>query len=365
MASELYLGAMSGTSLDGLDLALCDFTADNILIDHHFCSFPEQLKQQLYHLSHTATVELDHLYQVEQAYSVFCAETVQNWLSSSQNQMSNIAALGFHGQTIRHQPSAKFPYTVQIGDLSQIAAATGLTVVGDFRRKDIALGGQGAPLVPPFHQAMFGSSTINRVIANIGGISNITVLSPEHPPLGYDTGPGNALLDYWYSQHNQGSYDNEGRWASEGAINQVLLQELLSTPYFQMPFPKSTGRELFNPEWLSNYLATSSAPPKDIQTTLTELTAISLAQEVKKHKEIKEVFICGGGYQNHFLLQRLKTHLETISVHSTSKLGIHPDWIEACAFAWLAKNTMNKERTPLMATTGAIRDSILGGVYFS
>ncbi|MFC3152432.1 anhydro-N-acetylmuramic acid kinase [Litoribrevibacter euphylliae] len=373
MASELYLGAMSGTSLDGLDIVLCDFNSkDNILLASHFSPFPKELKSTLYDLSHDETVAINHLYETEQRYSEFCASVVNQFIEQHAIQKLSIKALGLHGQTIRHEPKIPNRFTVQIGDWSKVAALTDITTIGDFRRKDLALGGEGAPLVPPFHQAIFQHPENARIVMNIGGISNITALTPEQQPLGYDTGPGNALLDFWYSKHQSGHYDNQGQWARQGRIIPEILNKLLNEPYFKQAAPKSTGRELFNPEWLTQKLSANSSDssfeiaPVDLQATLTELTAITTTNEIKQQLTAGEVFICGGGWKNSYLIERIETLLgSSYQVSSTETLGIHPDWVEACAFAWLASNTLNRRDSHQSSTTGASRDAILGGIYYA
>jgi len=365
MAPQFYLGAMSGTSLDGLDIVLCDFESHQILKHSSFFPFPDSLKDALFSLCHCEQTSLNQLYTTEQTFSLFCSEAIKNFLHQHQIKADSVMAAGIHGQTIRHEPNLPNPFTVQLGDWSRMAADTGLTIIGDFRRKDLALNGQGAPLVPPFHQAMFESNT-PRVIANIGGISNISVLKSNEPTLGYDTGPGNALLDFWFSKHHSTHYDHNGDWARSGKIDTNLLNQLRSEPYFLQAFPKSTGRELFNPEWLTPILTEhNTVPAQDIQATLTELTASTLADAVKLHLNKGELFICGGGWRNAFLVERIKELLgKDYSVESTEALGIHSDWIEACAFAWLASNTINKKDSGQASATGADRNAILGGIYY-
>ena len=369
---DLYIGAMSGTSLDGLDLAICDLNSQSPVLHTKLFEFPSLLKQSLFDLSHQTTITFNNLYQTEQNYSDFCAHSINSLLKELKLSPSEIKAIGMHGQTVRHHPELSPGYTVQLANLSHISAHTGITTVGDFRRKDLALGGQGAPLVPPFHNAYFGSKTETRVIANIGGISNISILKPKASPVGYDTGPGNALLDYWFSKHNSGDYDLNGDWAKQGQVNTTLLNQLLSVEYFTLSAPKSTGRELFNPEWLHNELdefhqhnpiITSTA---DIQATLTELTAKTLADEISTQaKEAGSVYVCGGGWKNSHLINRLSYHLgNKIKVASTTELGIESDWIEACAFAWFAKNTLERKDCMQSSATGATRDAILGGIYY-
>ncbi|GAA3944740.1 anhydro-N-acetylmuramic acid kinase [Litoribacillus peritrichatus] len=366
---------MSGTSLDGLDLALCDFQQSDIVTHSHFLPFPQTLKSALFELSHLETINIAQLFQTENFYSQFCADTINVWLRSLNIPASNISALGIHGQTIRHHPELTPGFTAQLGNWGQIAAQTGITTVGDFRRKDIALQGQGAPLVPPFHNAFFQSDDKHRVILNIGGISNISILTPKTVcpnanPVGYDTGPGNALLDYWYSQHNSGEFDNNGHWAKQGTVIPELLSQCLQTAYFQDSPPKSTGRELFNPNWLTHQLnalkQSHSFSAQDIQTTLVELTATSICKEIESTApNTQEVYVCGGGWKNSYLITRIRQLIGSqVYVGSTSDLGIQPDWIEACAFAWFAQETLAKRNIQQATTTGATRNALLGGIYY-
>lgn len=279
---------------------------------------------------------------------------------------AQIEAIGSHGQNIYHHPHPPYPFTLQIGDPNTIAALTGITTVADFRRKDLAYGGQGAPLVPAFHAEIFRHPHKNRVIVNIGGIANITVLpaDPTQPVIGFDTGPGNALLDSWIAKHLEQTHDHDGKWAAQGQYSETLLNALLSDPYFFHPSPKSTGREYFNLNWLKNFLP-FTAKPVDIQATLVELTARSIIDAINKHMLEGEIFVCGGGAHNAFLMQRLGSLAKNYTVSSTQTLHISPDWIEAMAFAWLAKQTLEKKPGNMPQVTGARQTAILGGIYHS
>lgn len=368
MAKELFLGAMSGTSLDGLDIALCelDIRLNTIhLITATTTVFPDTLRTVLYQLCHQQNVDFDFLYQTEQHYSQFCADATNKFLEQNNLSPKTVAAYGFHGQTIRHHPDKAPGYTLQIGDLSKISAHTGLRTVGDFRRKDIALGGQGAPFAPAFHQAFFADPDEHRVIANIGGISNISVLSQHELTSGFDTGPGNALLDYWFQKHNSGDYDASGHWAKQGRINAKLLTLLLEDNYFSLSPPKSTGRELFNSEWLDQKLSLIETPllPQDIQATLTEFTAYTLSDAINRYApKTNTIYVCGGGSHNTLLMERLR-HLSHKQVDTTEILGINPDWIEAAAFAWLAANRLHNKPIKLTNITGASKNAVYGGIY--
>ncbi len=281
---------------------------------------------------------------------------------------ASIRAIGSHGQTVLHRPNGDWPYTAQIGDPNIIAERTGITTVADFRRRDVAAGGQGAPLVPAFHQAVFWSSAVNRLVVNIGGMSNITVLSqdPSVPVVGFDTGPGNVLLDAWASVHRGAPLDEGGRWAAQGQIHLPLLQELLQDDYFSLPPPKSTGRERFNVSWLQEKLARLpvSVAPENIQRTLCELTVTSLKHAITQYADPpREVLICGGGAHNPLIMAGLSQSLPGSPVYSTERYGLPPDWVEAVAFAWLAERTLAGLPGNLPSVTGARRSVVLGAVY--
>ena len=305
----------------------------------------------------------------------------------------DIRAIGHHGQTIRHYPEGKSPdgkspdgkgFTLQIADANTLTIETGIPVVADFRRKDIALGGQGAPMVPAFHQAAFRCESAHRFIVNIGGIANLTYLPPHTPSapspenasqsvkvIGYDTGPGNTLLDKWAMRHINQPYDDNGQWASTGAVIEPLLTQLLTHPYLELPAPKSTGREDFNQSWLNQFLK-DNYKPEDVQATLVHLTAQTIATQIKatrlnasptNNDLAGEVYICGGGASNSYLLAQLTAQLPQYKVATTSELGINPDWVEAIAFAWLAKAYIEKIPGNIPSVTGASRETILGGMY--
>lgn len=356
--NELYIGLMSGTSADGIDAALVDFSQPHPqLIATHYNPYPRELRQLILELCHPGTNEINRLGELDIALGKAFAHTANTLLENQKISSTQIKAIGSHGQTIRHHPHLKF--TLQIGDPNVIAAETGITTIADFRRRDLAHGGQGAPLVPAFHQEIFASKE-SRAIVNIGGIANITVLTDS--VLGFDTGPGNNLLDAWAETHLQKTYDENGTWAAQGKVNIELLNQLLADPYFKLAPPKSTGREYFNLNWLKKFL-TPSISAVDVQATLAELTAINITDAVKKHLNTGEIFICGGGAHNAFLLSRIKELAKPLTAHSTSQLGIDPDWVEAIAFAWLAKQTLNKKPGNLTAVTGAKKPAILGGIY--
>lgn len=376
--SHYYIGIMSGTSLDGVDVALVGFKDDDsiVLISTHYQAIDAHLQQQLQSISHPDwRGSLSEIGILHQQLGTLFADSVNALLTQSTITTQQIKAIGSHGQTVWHQPTGKHPFSMQLGDANQISELTGITTVADFRNRDIAAGGQGAPLVPAFHQNIFTHPSLNRVILNIGGIANITLLpatSNEQPKKGisgFDTGPGNGLMDAWINQYKKARYDKNGDWAKGGKILADVLKQLLNEPYFSAPIPKSTGKELFNLVWLNNQLKNDIAhyKPEDIQATLTELTAISIANSIKQHDEYKtsltECLVCGGGAHNQFLMQRLQIHLPEIAIHTTQKQGIDPDWLEAIAFAWLAKQTIEGKSGNLPSATGAKGSRILGAIY--
>ncbi len=367
--TELYIGLMSGTSADGIDAALVDFSgAIPRLIATRFSSHSVALREKIHSLSKDGTNEIQLLGELDHLLGKAFAKTTNDLLKDQEVEAATIAAIGSHGQTVRHHPHHPHAFTLQIGDPNIIATETNITTVADFRRRDMALGGQGAPLVPAFHQAIFASTDTNRIIVNIGGIANITLLpkTAVHT-LGFDTGPGNVLLDGWIYKHQGLSHDEQGAWAQQGKIQLALLQLLLSDPYFKLAPPKSTGREYFNLAWLEHYLS-QLAPiaAVDVQATLTELTAQSILQAIQHHLPDGEILVCGGGAHNTFLMQRLQTLSQSrFAVASTKKYDIDPDWMEAIAFAWLARQTMHKKPGNLPHVTGAKQAAILGGIYYA
>jgi anhydro-N-acetylmuramic acid kinase len=365
--SKLFIGLMSGTSLDGIDTAIVDFShAKPQLLGHHCYELSTDLRLAILELRQPGFNEINRAAGLDNQLGNEFANAVNLLLQKENINKSHIIAIGSHGQTIRHQPHASYPFTLQIGDPNIIAAKTGITTVADFRRKDIALGGQGAPLVPAFHAALFATTEINRIIVNIGGIANATLLPKDgfKPILGFDTGPGNTLLDTWALQHLQQPYDKNGDWASTGKIDEEWLSLLLKDPFFKLPPPKSTGQEFFNLTWLKNTMP-STISPADVQTTLVDLTARSILEAINHHFDKGEILICGGGIHNHYLISRIRTLAKHYTVDSTEKFGIPPDWMEAMAFAWLAKQTLEKNSGNIPSATGALQASVLGGVYYS
>lgn len=359
---SLFIGLMSGTSLDGVDAALVDFGASRPqLLATAYLPYPPHLVPLLLALHAARSGELDCAATVANQLAQLYATTVVTLLQQSGYPASAIAAIGNHGQTIRHCPEAG--YTLQIGNNALLAELTGIDVIGDFRSRDIAAGGQGAPLVPAFHQAVFGSPASNRIILNIGGIANISYLPVAGQVFGFDTGPGNLLLDAWIREHQGQAYDRDGAWASSGQPIPALLTALLSEPYCEQAPPKSTGRDLFNLAWLQQRLSPEWAAV-DVQATLLAFTSHSIAQAIRRFCPAgNEILVCGGGARNTALMQDLKMQLPDIPVGTTSQLGIDPDWVEAAAFAWLAYRFVNRQPGNLAAVTGACGPRVLGALY--
>ena len=289
------------------------------------------------------------------------AEAVQALLQSAGFDGAAVTAIGCHGQTLRHHPQGDTPYTLQIGDPNRLAERTGITVVADFRRRDMAAGGQGAPLVPAFHQARLVSPGVPSGIANIGGIANITVVSAEGDISGWDTGPGNTLMDGWIAHHQGVPFDRDGAWAASGTVIESLLQGLLEDPYFLESAPKSTGPEYFHLDWLTQHLSGTEAP-EDVQRTLVELTVESLARGLEQ-APVEVVRVCGGGARNALLIERLGRRLEHVEVTTTKAIGVDPQWVEAWAFAWLAEQTLAGLPGNVPAVTGAAGARVLGGIF--
>ncbi|MCY7294506.1 anhydro-N-acetylmuramic acid kinase [Alteromonas sp. a30] len=378
-SSQLYIGLMSGTSVDGIDVALLDMHLGNSkLVDCFTHPYPPALATTLHSLCEPDHNEIVNLGEADIAVALAFSDAVFAMLKKHGLSAQDIQAIGSHGQTVRHHPELSHPFTLQIGDANTLATITDIDVVADFRRKDIALGGQGAPLVPAFHQAVFSSRTDdsnaiknaqNRAIVNIGGIANITWLpaSPQQPVLGFDTGPGNVLMDAWCKQHKNFSFDENGMWANQGRVDEDLLTALMSHPYLSQPYPKSTGREIFNLTWLNQILASKRnyqvIDPVDVQRTLLAFTAESICLHLNQLEGLEEVYICGGGARNTALMQVLQSACNTIPVYSTEALGIHPDSVEAAAFAWLAYAHIHRIAGNMPSVTGARRSAVLGGFY--
>lgn len=369
-SEDLYIGLISGTSVDCIDAVLVDFSGTSpTLVECIGYPIPQELKQNIKSLMLPGDNEIDRMGVADQLSGKLFADAALQILAKSKLKNSDITAIGSHGQTIRHRPKGELSeaFTVQIADPNIIAERTGVTTIADFRRRDMASGGEGAPLVPAFHHAVFYSKDTSRIIINIGGIANITSIPTQGEVIGFDTGPGNALMDEWIGLHKNKLYDQNGEWAATGAINQSLLKKLLQHPYFSQATPKSSGREMFTLPWLEKNLSEfSNIDPQDVQATLLELTAVSICDHLNQLQQNSalEIFICGGGAFNESLLNRLRKLLAPTEVRTTSALGIDPEWVEAMAFAWLAKQTIEKKPGNLATVTGAKRDLILGGVYW-
>jgi len=363
--SEIYLGLMSGTSLDAIDAVAVRFDDHRpALIASQTVAWPAELKAKIQQLCHPGNNEIRLLAEVDPAIAHLYAQAVKTLLTNAALPADQVSAIGSHGQTIRHLP--ELGYTLQIGDPNVLAEQTGITVVADFRRRDMAAGGQGAPLVPAFHHAVFASDNTHRVVVNIGGISNISILPAASQQItGFDTGPGNLLMDHWCQQQWLKPFDPDGFHAGQEPHDPILLETMLSESFFRLPPPKSTGRELFNPEWLQWILkGFSGLSPTTIQATLCRLSARGIADAIKHHAaETEEVFVCGGGARNRTLMKMLCEELPNQKVQSTSALGFDPQWVEAIAFAWLARQTMKGLPGNLPNVTGATDSRVLGGIY--
>lgn len=365
MKSGRYIGVMSGTSLDGVDVVLAAID-DKMVAQQASLTWPMPipLKEAVLSICQGQPLTLSQLGQLDTRLGKLFAEAVLALMAQEQLSAKDIVAIGCHGQTIWHEPTGDAPHTLQIGDNNQIAALTGVTVVGDFRRRDIALGGQGAPLVPAFHHALLAHPIERRIVLNIGGIANISLLFPAKPVRGYDTGPGNMLMDAWIWRQLGKPYDKDAQWASGGKVVLPLLQNMLSDPYFAAPAPKSTGREYFNYGWLERQLAIFPAlDPRDVETTLVELTAVTISEQVLLCGGCERLLVCGGGSRNPLLMARLSALLPGTEVTTTDEAGISGDDMEALAFAWLAWRTLAGLPGNLPSVTGALQASVLGAIY--
>jgi len=367
MSAYYFVGVMTGTSVDAVDCALTCISANSFeLLATHSQAIPESLRGRIQSLFSPSSDEIDRLGHVDLELAQLMASSVQALLRKAGIGADRIRALGCHGQTVRHRPPTQADargFTLQIGDPNTLAELCKIDVVADFRRRDMALGGQGAPLVPAFHQSVFSHPETKRCVVNIGGIANISLLYPGEAVRGFDTGPGNALLDAWIARCTGKAYDDRGEWAAGGAVDPGLLASLHQHPYFARPAPKSTGREEFHLDWVDNLLAGLDFRPsdRDVQATLAELTALSIADAL--HGERLEVFVCGGGANNADLLARLRRALPNCTVDSSDKLGIDPQWVEASTFAWLAFRHVNGLSGNLPQVTGASRAAVLGALY--
>lgn len=361
-----FLGIMSGTSVDAADVVIADFSgpAPVRLLGCSSSPWPEALRLDILALAAGCSNELDLAGELDIRIAEHFAAAAAEALRAAGLGIEDIRAIGSHGQTVRHRPAAARPFTCQLGDPNTLAELTGVPVIADFRRRDMAAGGQGAPLVPAFHEALFSRTDATVVVLNLGGIANITVLEPGRDTVGYDTGPANMLLDAWCLRHTGHGHDHEGAWAASAAVDHELLSRLLRHPYLARPYPKSTGREEFGIAWLDAELAQHGQPSAAaVQATLAALTVSSVAQAVNAHTGSGHLLVCGGGTRNTHLMQRLAEALPRWQVRSTAAAGLDPLWVEACAFAWLAQQTIYGQPGNLPAVTGARGRRVLGGYY--
>jgi anhydro-N-acetylmuramic acid kinase len=363
---DYYIGLISGTSMDGIDAVLVEFgdrSLRTIAANSH--PYPEELRAELMTASRNPqSCTVDVLGSLDHWTGECFRDAALGLLRESGNDASQVRAIGSHGQTVRHRPNEDRPFTIQIGNPNVIAKGTGIFCVADFRSADVALGGQGAPLTPPFHEWLFRSEAVDRCVVNIGGIANITLLPCRDGAIGgFDTGPGNTLLDAWTLRHQGKAYDESGQWAASGSCDNALLERMLADPYFSLPPPKSTGFEYFNEAWLSS-LGVDDHDSVAVQATLCELSAKTIAAAINARiSDTGDVLVCGGGVHNAHLMQRLSANLAAAILDSTADHGLDPDWVEASAFAWLAMRTLDNLPGNAPGVTGASRAAILGAVY--
>jgi anhydro-N-acetylmuramic acid kinase len=365
---DIYVGLISGTSMDAIDAVAVRFGKQAVSICGQLAlPYCDDLRSDIARAAAAARYDVDELgmldIRIGRAFSDAAVRVVQQAGATPQQ----IVAIGSHGQTIRHRPDGPAPFSMQLGNGAVIAARTGIATVCDFRNTDIELGGQGAPLVPAFHGWLFASETDARAVVNIGGIGNVTILDRREVVGGYDTGPGNTLMDAWTQRHRDEAYDNNGAWAAAGRVDADLLEVMLTHPYFAKPSPKSTGPEEFNLEWVDACIDRVASEPDagDVLTTLAELTALTIAMSIRDHPRVTDIAVCGGGASNAHLMERLTHHAGSAAVTSTQQWGLAPDWVEACAFAWLARARLSGVAGNVPAVTGARRPAILGAVYSS
>jgi anhydro-N-acetylmuramic acid kinase len=361
----LYLGLISGTSMDAIDAALVDFDAPALsIVATSATAFEPALKSRVASLIESADrAALDEIGQIDVALARAFAQAALHLMRDAGVDAGSITAIGSHGQTLRHRTDLATPFTWQIGDPNTLAELTGVTVVADFRRRDVAAGGQGAPLLPVFHDQVFRNGGEDRVIVNLGGIANVTILKRDAEVSGFDTGPANRLLDAWISQERGLNLDENGAWAASGRCDAALLRQLLDEPYLSLPPPKSTGRELFNLPWLKTELGSQQRRPQDVQATLLEYTAATVAAAVRRYAPDAALYACGGGAHNAALLAALARCVAPNRVATTASLGLDPDYVEAIAFAWFARRTLAGLPSNAANVTGAKGARILGGVY--
>jgi anhydro-N-acetylmuramic acid kinase len=369
MNRHLYIGLISGTSMDGVDCVLADIHDSVHVIDQLSLPIPDRLKADLLSLCRNTNLDFSLIGRTNLTLAHLFADAVQQVLARNKLEPGAITAIGSHGQTVWHEPPRDGKaqgFTVQLCDPNTLVERTGITTVADIRGMDMAAGGQGAPLVPAFHKHMFQQGEENLAVLNLGGIANVTLIPADgSTPGGFDTGPASVLMDGWIARHMQKAFDASGSWAASGRLNDGLLVQLLEENYFQLPAPKSTGRELFNAEWLDSKLANceSGIPPADVQRTLLELTAVTVSEAIKSRFKSGRLVVCGGGAGNSFLLERLNVLLPDFSLDTSSIYGIHPDFVEAAAFAWFAKMRLGIETVDFPPFTGARQRVVSGAIY--
>lgn len=365
MKSGRYIGVMSGTSLDGVDVVLAVIDENSVTqLASLSWPIPIAVKEAVLAICQGQPLTLSQLGQLDNRLGNLFTDAVLALMSQEKLAAQDIVAIGCHGQTVWHEPTGDAPHTMQIGDNNIIAARTGVSVVGDFRRRDMALGGQGAPLVPAFHQALLAHVSERRMILNIGGIANLSLLIPGQPVRGFDTGPGNMLIDAWIWRNLGKPYDKDAEWANEGKVILPLLQDMLNDPFFAAPAPKSTGREYFNYGWLAQFLARyPGLRAQDVQATLTELTAVTISEQVLLSGGCERLLVCGGGSRNPLVMARLAGLLAGTEVATTDEYGISGDDMEALAFAWLAWRTVAGLPGNLPSVTGASQATVLGAIF--
>jgi anhydro-N-acetylmuramic acid kinase len=366
--TRLFIGLISGTSMDGVDAALVDLAAAPRLLATHTQAYPDELRARVAELCSGARNELEKYARLDGELGVLFADAALALLTQAGVRPRQVEALGSHGQTVRHYPGLRPGSSLQAADPNIIATRTGITTVADFRRRDLSVGGQGAPLLPVFHDLLFRKRGVARVVLNLGGIANITILpaDPRAPVAGFDTGPANTLMDHWASRHLGLPMDVDGKWASGGRVDNALLELMLEDRYFAAAPPKSTGTDYFGLKWLDRRLKRRGGRPtrRNVQTTLCELSARTIVDAIVRHAaETREVLVCGGGVHNLALMFRLQVLLGDVPVRSIEDFGVAPDWIEAMAFAWLAQQTLAGRPGNLPAVTGASRPVTLGGIY--
>jgi anhydro-N-acetylmuramic acid kinase len=367
---ELFLGLISGTSADGIDAALVRFADGS---EHARCElvagrtyrWEDAMRARLVHLGQGGDcTSLDEFGALDVQAARAFADAATALLADAGVAASEVRAIGSHGQTLRHRPEAAVPFTLQVGDGNLIAERTGITTVADFRRRDVAAGGHGAPLLPALHAALVSAPGESRAVLNLGGIANLTLLPAHGDVRGFDTGPANALLDAWCERHTGAAFDAEGAFAARGGVDDALLETLRAEPWFALPPPKSTGREQFHLAWLEARLGTGARAAQDVQATLLELTAASVADALRATQpDTARVLVCGGGVHNPRLLQRIAARLPGMIVESTAAHGVDPDLVEAMGFAWLARQTLASRPGNLPSVTGARGPRVLGAIY--